>query len=235
VQQVVQRPRTRIAIAIGVAALLIIAFAAGIFYIFGGNGAKSSSGLVAAPTLAPSGGSGTVFTIDSAASQTTFSIDEVLFGQPNTVVGQTSAVAGQIRIDRDDPSRSQVGQIKVDVSALTTDNDLRNRTLQNRILETGDPSNQFATFTPKTVTGLPARITTGQPVPLTVTGDLTIHGTTRGVTFNATVTLVSATQLNGQATATVKYADFGLAIPDVPSVTGVGSTVKLALSFTAKA
>ena len=232
-QQVAQRPRTRIGI--GVAALLIIAFAAVIFYIFGGNGAKSSSGPVAAPTLAPSGGSGTVFTIDASASQATFSIDEVLFGQPNTVVGQTNAVAGQIRVDQDDPSKSQVGQIKVDLSALTTDNDLRTRTLQNRILETGDPSNQFATFTPKTVTGLPASVAIGQPVPLTITGDLTIHGTTRSVTFNATVTLVSATQLKGQATTTVKYADFGLAIPDVPSVTGVGSTVKLALDFTAKA
>ena len=232
-QQVVQRPRTRIAI--GVAALLIVTFAAGIFYIFGGNGAKSSSGSVAAPTLAPSGGSGAVFTIDSSASQATFSIDEVLFGQPNTVVGQTSAVAGQIRVDTADPAKSQVGQIKVDLSALTTDNDLRTRTLQNRILETGNPSNQFATFTPKTVTGLPASVVIGQPVPLTITGDLAIHGTTRTVTFNATVTLVSATQLKGQATTTVKYADFGLAIPDVPSVTGVGSAVKLALSFTAKA
>lgn len=232
-QQVLQRPRTRIGI--GVVALLVIAFAAVIFYIFGGNGAKSSSGPVAAPTLAPSGGSGAVFTIDSSASQATFSIDEVLFGQPNTVVGQTNAVAGQIRVDQDDPSKSQVGQIKVDLSALTTDNDLRTRTLQNRILETGDPSNQFATFTPKTVTGLPASVAIGQPVPLTITGDLTIHGTTRSVTFNATVTLVSATQLKGQATTTVKYADFGLAIPDVPSVTGVGSTVKLALDFTAKA
>lgn len=231
-QQVAQRPRTRIAL--GVAALLIIAFAAVIFYIFGGNGAKSSSGPVAAPTLAPSGG-GTVFTIDASSSQATFSIDEVLFGQPNTVVGQTNAVAGQIRVDSADPAQSQVGQIKIDLSALTTDNDLRTRTLQNRILETGDPSNQFATFTPQTLAGLPASVAVGQPVPLTITGDLTIHGTTRTVTFNATVTLVSATQLKGQATATVKYADFGLAIPDVPSVTGVGSTVKLALTFTAKA
>ncbi len=232
-RQVAQRPRTRIAL--GVAALLIIAFAAVIFYIFGGNGAKSSSGPVAAPTLAPSGGTGIVFTIDASASRATFSIDEVLFGQPNTVVGQTSAVAGQIRVDSADPSKSQVGQIKIDLSALTTDNDLRTRTLQNRILETGDPSNQFATFTPKTVTGLPAGVAIGQAVPLTITGDLTIHGATRTVTFNATVTLVSATQLKGQATATVKYADFGLAIPDVPSVTGVGDTVKLTLSFTAKA
>ena len=231
-QQVVQRPRTRIAL--GVAALLIVVFAAGIFYIFGGNGAKSSSRSVAAPTLAPSG-SGAVFTIDASSSQATFSIDEVLFGQPNTVLGQTNAVAGQIRIDTADPAKSQVGQIKVDLSTLTTDNDLRTRTLQNRILETGDPSNQFATFTPKTVTGLPASVAIGQPVPLTITGDLTIHGTTRSVTFNATVTLVSATQLKGQATTTVKYSDFSLAIPDVPSVTGVGSTVKLALSFTAKA
>lgn len=42
-----------------------------------------------------------------------------------------------------------------------------------------------------------------------------------------------ATTLTGLAQATVRYADFGVAIPDVPSVTGVGDTVKLTLSFTA--
>jgi hypothetical protein len=46
---------------------------------------------------------------------------------------------------------------------------------------------------------------------------------------------VSDTALKGQAQTTVKYADFGLAIPNVPMVASVGDTVTLALSFTAHA
>ncbi len=45
---------------------------------------------------------------------------------------------------------------------------------------------------------------------------------------------VDATQLIGHAQATVRYGDFNLAIPNVPSVTGVSDTTTLALAFTAK-
>jgi polyisoprenoid-binding protein YceI len=72
-------------------------------------------------------------------------------------------------------------------------------------------------------------------VSFKITGDLTIHQVTKTVTFDAKVTLVSARQLTGQAQMTVKYSDFNIAIPDVPSVTGVGDTVILALTFTASA
>jgi polyisoprenoid-binding protein YceI len=81
---------------------------------------------------------------------------------------------------------------------------------------------------------LPSAVTVGQPVSFTITGNLTIHGVTRTVTFTAQVTEQSTTSLTGQAQVTVRYADFGIAIPSVPSVTGLGDTVVLALSFTAK-
>jgi polyisoprenoid-binding protein YceI len=231
-RQILDRPQGRISL--GVAVVALIAIVAGAFYIFGGSGAQSTAGAVSAPTLAPSQ-NGTTFTIDSSSSEATFTIDEVLFGSPNTVVGKTNQVAGQIQVDKSDPSQSKVGQIKVDMSGLATDNDLRNRTLQNRILETGQAGNQFATFTPKSLSGLPESVTAGQQVSFTITGDLTIHGVTRSATFDAKVTLESDTSLIGQASTTVNYTDFGIAIPDVPSVTGVSKTVKLALTFTAHA
>jgi predicted RNase H-like HicB family nuclease len=49
------------------------------------------------------------------------------------------------------------------------------------------------------------------------------------------VTVVSEKQITGTASTSVKYSDFGISIPDVPSVTSVGDTVKLALGFTANA
>lgn len=235
--ETLKRPR---AIAIGLAAIaavvIVVAIVASI-YIFGaGGGAKTgaASGTVTVPTLAPTDGA-TLFTIDSSSSKATFTIDEVLFGNPNTVVGETDKVAGQILINVLDPSKSQVGEIKIDVSTLVTDNDLRNRTLQGRILETDTAANQYATFVAKSITGLPESIAVGQQVSFKITGDLTIHQVTKTVTFDATVNVVSDKQITGTASTSVKYSDFGISVPDVPSVTGLGDTVKLALDFTANA
>ncbi len=235
-RETLMRPR---AIAVGLAAIaavvIVVAIVASI-YIFGAGGAKTSTanGTVTVPTLAPTDGA-TLFTIDGSSSKATFTIDEVLFGKPNTVVGATNQVAGQLLINAQDPSKSQLGEIKIDVSTLVTDNDLRNRTLQGRILETDTPANQYATFVAKSITGLPASIAVGQQVSFKITGDLMIHQVTKTVTFDAKVTVVSDKQITGTASTTVKYSDFGISIPDVPSVSSVGDSVKLALDFTANA
>lgn len=222
-------------IGLALAAVVFIAIVAGGFYVFGGPRASTSntgSPSATAAQLTPTTGE-TVYTIDSSGSTASFTIDEVLFGSPNTVVGKTSKVSGEILINKDDPSKTRVGQIKVDLSTLVTDNDLRNNTIQGRILETGDASNQFATFDEKSIDGLPSSITVGQSVTFKMTGDLTIHGVTKSVTFDATATLQSDNTLKGDATTTIKYADFSIHVPDVPSVTGLGDTVKLDLNFTA--
>lgn len=235
-RETLQRPR---AVVVGLAAIaaavIVVAIVASI-YIFGAGGAKTgaTSGTVTVPTLAPTDGA-TLFTIDSSSSKATFTINEVLFGNPNTVVGETDKVAGQILVNAQDPSKSQVGEIKIDVSTLVTDNDLRNRTLQGRILQTDTAANQYATFVAKSITGLPESIAVGQQVSFKITGDLTIHQVTKTVTFDATVKVVSDKQITGTASTTVKYSDFGISVPDVPSVTGLGDMVKLALDFTANA
>lgn len=217
----------------GVVVLVVIGVVVSGVYIFGG-GTPAHNKLTTA-TFAPNA-DGTIFTIDDSASNATFTISEVLFGNPNTVVGKTSQVSGQILIDKTNGSKSQIGEIKVDLSTMRTDNDLRNNTLQGRIFETGDPSNQFATFMAKSMRGLPsAAVAVGQTVTFTITGDLTLHGVTKSETFAATVTASSETEITGSAKTTVKYADFNLAIPNVPSVTNVGDDVTLAISFTARA
>jgi len=235
-RETLKRPR---AVVVGLAAIaaavIVVAIVASI-YIFGAGGAKTgaASGTVTVPTLAPTNGA-TLFTIDSSSSKATFTIDEVLFGNPNTVVGETDKVAGQFLVNAQDPSKSQVGEIKIDVSTLVTDNDLRNRTLQGRILQTDTAANQYATFVAKSITGLPESIAVGQRVSFKITGDLTIHQVMKTVAFDATVKAVSDKQITGTASTTVKYSDFGISVPDVPSVTGLGDMVKLALDFTANA
>ena len=220
----------------GLALALIVGAIVASIYVFGAGGNKpnTANGTVTVPTLVPNSDT-TLFTLDSSSSKVTFTIGEILFGQPNTVVGETNQVAGQILVNQTDPSQSTVGEIKIDVSTLATDNDLRNRTLRGRILQTDDPANQYATFVAKSISGLPSSIAVGQTASFKITGDLTIHQVTKTVIFDTQVTVVSEKQLTGKAQATVKYSDFNIAIPNVPSVSGVDDTVKLGLDFTANA
>jgi polyisoprenoid-binding protein YceI len=112
---------------------------------------------------------------------------------------------------------------------------MRNQTIQNRILETGDSANQFATFTVKSIAGMPSAVAIGQQISFTLTGDLTIHQVTRTATFTVTATLTSARTLTGHAQTTVNYSDFNITIPNVPSVSDVANATTLALDFTATA
>ena len=224
-------------VGMAVAAAACVALVAVLGYIYGGGqpAPKRTGGVSPAATVTASKGQ-EVFILDPSGTEASFTIHEVLFGNGNTVVGKTNQVMGQIVVDPVDPPKTRVGIVRVDVSTLVTDNDMRNRTLQGRILETGDPSNQYATFVARSYQGLPATasaLSVGKAFNFKVTGDLTLHQVTRSETFDVTVTPRSASALTGQATATVRYEDFGLVIPNVPFVADVSDSVVLTLSFTA--
>jgi polyisoprenoid-binding protein YceI len=172
-----------------------------------------------------------IYQIVSADSQASFTVDEVLNGSPNTVVGTTNQVAGQIAFDANNPAGAQIGTIQVDARTLTTDSNMRNRMIANRILNTNNY--EYITFTPKKLSGLPDRVTFGTSYTFQITGDLTIQDVTKEVTFDANVTPVDATHIKGTATTTISRQDFSLSIPQVPSVASVDDTVTLEVSFVA--
>lgn len=229
-----QQPRGRIILsAIGVAALAIISL--GVIagnYVLGGGSEQAYHGPITAPTLVPTSG-GTLFTISQSASTASFTIHEVLLGKPKTVVGKTQQVAGQILVDAHQPSRSKLSTLRIDMGTLVTDDDHRTHTLHTRILETGTAANEYATFVPTSYSGMPTNFTIGKPVTFQLHGNLTVHQVTQPETFTVTLKQVNATQLTGSATTTVNYADFKLAIPNLPFVSNVGKTVVLTLDFTA--
>lgn len=138
IRDLLKRPGGRIVAGVGGAGALVVvaALVAVGVYVFGGHQATTSGAgsptATLAPTLTPGQGQ-TAFTIDPSVSSASFEIHEVLFGNPNDVIGKTNQVTGQILINTSDPSKSQMGPIRVDVSTLTTDSDMRNHTLQTRI------------------------------------------------------------------------------------------------------
>lgn len=174
-----------------------------------------------------------VFEIQPGESQARFVIDEILQGSPKTVVGTTDQVAGQIRVDPTDADTAQIGTVLINARTFATDNNSRNRMIQNRILETDQ--HEYITFQPTGVSGLSDRLAIGQAIPVQIAGNLTIRGVTRPVTFDAVVTPASEDRLHGTATTTIRYADWGISIPQVPAVAGVAETVRLELDLAATA
>lgn len=191
----------------------------------------ASSDTTSSDTTSAEESAAVLFEIVPAESEARFIIDEVLNGTPTTVVGTTDQVAGQLAVDASEVKNTQIGIIQINARTLATDSDMRNRAISNRILYTDDY--EYITFTPTAVTGLPESVNVGDVLTFQVTGNLTIRDITQQVTFDMQVTAVAADRLEGTASTTIQYADFGISIPNVPSVTDVSETVGLELDFAA--
>jgi len=178
----------------------------------------------------------TTFVIVPEESEVRFLIDEILAGSAKTVVGTTTAVQGSISGDFADPASASLAPIVVDLSTLRTDNSFRNRAIHDAILQTGIEANRYAVFEIDEIEGLPEVAVPGTSYELSLTGDLTIHGVTRRVTFAAMVTPVSPTRLEGTAWLTIPYAEFDVRILRLPpQVASVGDLVTLEIDFVAVA
>ena len=176
-----------------------------------------------------------VYRIDKAESSVRFEIDEILNGSPKRVVGTTSEVAGEILVDFSDPTASSLGTVVINVRTLRTDSSFRDRAMRGPILGSARDENEFATFEPTSITGLPDHVTVGDRLSLTVVGDLTLSGVTLPMEFAVEVSVVSDERIEAAGTATVLRSDFGLDIPDVPSVSDVDDEVTLAIELVAVA
>jgi polyisoprenoid-binding protein YceI len=183
------------------------------------------------PEMGAAGGD--LFQIVAGETEARFVIDEILNGAPKTVIGATGDVSGEIAADLADTSGAGVS-LTVDLSGLATDNNFRNRAIHDVILQTGDADYQFATFESTGFSGLPASVEVGTSYDFQITGNLTVHGVTRELTFDATVTPVSETRLEGTASATILYEDFDVSILRLPpQVASVEDTVRLEIDIVA--
>ena len=181
----------------------------------------------------PAGTAPTRFQIDASRSVARFIVNEVLRGQPKTVVGETNQLAGELAVDPTRPATAQVGTIVVNARALETDDNQRNGAIRRWILDTDDY--ELIRFEPTELVGVPETASLGQPASFEIVGQLTIKDQTRPARFEAQVTPLSGAELQGAAATTIAYADWGIAIPDVPFVAGVEDTIRIELRFTAVA
>jgi polyisoprenoid-binding protein YceI len=186
-----------------------------------------------AEELAAETPSDVVFRIDPERSTAEFRIDEVLRGEDVTVVGTTNQIAADIRVNQENPSASEIGEVRINARALETDETNRNRALRQVILRSSEDEFEFITFEPTALQNMPEAVTVGEAFEFQIVGNLTIIETTTEVTFDATVTPTSETEIEGSATTTILYPEWNLTIPEVPFVASVEDEVILALNFVA--
>lgn len=149
-----------------------------------------------------------LFRIVPEESEARFSVFETF--PLGTAVGRTNQIAGDVIVDFNNPANSQLGTIRINLRTLATGDFDRDSSIRCCVLLTGRPEYEFTDFVPTAITGLPDQVAIGQTVPFQVTGDLTLRGNTRSVTFDVSLTLSSTTEIQGFATATVNRSDYGI-------------------------
>ncbi len=175
-----------------------------------------------------------LFRINPDESEARFLIDEILMGNPITVVGTTDRIAGDIIVNFDQPATSQIGEIAINARTLRTDNEFRDQATRSRILESARDEFEFIYFAPTEFIALTTNpVAVGDTLEFEIIGDLTIKGVTRPVTFTTSLIVTADDRLQGTATTQILYADFGIAVQAPPSVTGIADEVGLEIDFVA--
>jgi polyisoprenoid-binding protein YceI len=136
-----------------------------------------------------------------------YRVNEVLFGQTNEAVGRTSSITGSLTVDR---TTVTAARFSVDMTTVTSDQSRRDDQFNGRIMETATyPTATFALTKPIDVGATPAA---GSEQTFQATGDLTMHGVTRSVTFKLTARYAgSAIQIAGSIPVT--FADWNIPNP----------------------
>jgi len=185
----------------------------------------------AAPTAEPTAETAATFTIVSEESEARYRAQEELAGQgANEAVGATSAFIGSILFDADAMPLACT-RFDVDLRTLVSDESRRDNYLYTNTLET--QQYPLATFVLTDVEGLDGPLADGEETTFTLIGNLTVHGVTKLVAWEATVTLDGDT-LDGRAATEFDMPDFDIAPPVIGPVVSLDETVRLEVDIAAE-
>lgn len=126
--------------------------------------------------------------------------------------GKTDRVSGEIDLDWSDPAGATEIRVTVDLAALDTGIDLRNRHMRENHLHTD--AFPEAVFTVRTLRG--PTVGTGAPtdtVDCAVTGDFSLHGVTKERTVPVTIVPGAVGSLTIEARFDVNLADHEIPRP----------------------
>ena len=177
------------------------------------------------PVTTDSVGSGTETTVAGATtdgvegdwviadgSEVGYRVDESINGFDTTANGRTQAIEGTFTIGATTVS---AGEFTVDMTTFQSDESRRDGQFNGRIMDVATfPTSTFVLTAPIDFKQVP---TDGSTITASATGDLTLRGTTKSVTFD-----VEATFINGRVGVLGKipvlFSDFGIPNPSFGTI-----------------
>jgi len=196
---------------------LVIAAVIGIGLMGQGDG---ESGDLSLPEQVGSGivGDGLQFLVTDG-SEITFTVGEKLsrLPLPSDAVVRTEALSGQLNLDEGS------SQVSVDLSILSSDQDFRDRYIQN---------SPVAVFTVDVLGVLPPEFFSGETFTRQVSGSLNVNGGDFPLTFDLEVRN-DGDVLNILARTVFTWDQFGIRVPNISNIVSVEDEVSVQLLLVA--
>jgi polyisoprenoid-binding protein YceI len=141
-----------------------------------------------------------------------YRVEEVLFGVNTTAAGRSNEITGSMTIEGTTVTEAS---FTVDVGSITSDESRRDSQFRGRIMEVYRyPEATFTLSAPIEIGAVPAA---GEQITASATGDLTLHGVTRPVTFDVTAE-AGDDRIGVLGNIPVRFADYEI---DNPSMSGI--------------
>lgn len=187
----------------------------------------------ATPAQSGSASGNVTLTLDPNQSQALYKARETLanIGSPTEAVGKTSQMSGTIVFTSAGKIDSSASKITINLSTLQSDKSQRDNYIKRNTLDTNQYPN--AVFVPTSIQGLTWPLPTSGQATLKIIGNLTVHGKTAPTTWDATVTFAPQ-EVQGTATTTVKFEQFGMSPPKTFLVLSVQDNLTLEMDFVFK-
>jgi len=198
---------------VAVAGLVVLAAAGPFVYIHFFNSTPAALSLspgskasIATSNTAASGSVAGAWTVGSG-SVVGYRVNEVLLGQNATAVGRTTSVTGHLSIAG---TTVTGGAFSVPMATVHSDKSQRDAQFDGRIMDVSQyPTATFTLTSPIDLAPLPAG---GVIKDYTAHGRLTLHGTTRAVTFTLSAER-KGSQIEVSGDIAVLFSDYGISNP----------------------
>lgn len=137
-----------------------------------------------------------------------YRVDETLAGLSNTATGQTNKVTGSMTVSG---TTISAVDLTVDMASISSDRTQRDGQFRSRIMETS----QFPTSTFKLSSPIPLDTVPGAGTVVTqqATGQLTLHGVTKTVTFQVKAQRTAAGTIEANGEIPIVFADYNIDDP----------------------
>ena len=155
-----------------------------------------------------------------------YRVNEVLFGQSATAVGRTDAVTGQLTLDG---TTATAADFTADLTKVASDQGNRDNQFQGRIMDTSSyPTATFKLTSPIELSSIPENLV---EVTEKATGDLTLRGKTRPVTFNV-IARRNGDKIEVNGSIPITFSDWGIPNPSFgPATTEDHGILEFILAF----